>query len=407
MNVKWQALRQRWAAADLGPPRAPRYEILTAWRGLACLFVAVYHSVCAGYGLAFPHGPGNLAILLVVIRRLWIGVPIFFVISGYCVTASADAARRRSKPGPRFFWRRFRRIYPPYWVWLSVAGLLIWLEFSIDPAFFQAAFVPDPHAFTGWQWLGNFTLTETWRPHFVRGVQSELLSQSWTLCYEEQFYAVVGVALILAPRFLFKALALVTAAVAALLVFPPVSFSAAGSFLDGRWLMFAAGILVYYALNYMPVRSVGWACVPLGFGILCAAARPEYLLKAKVNEPNQSYLCAFCFALLLMGLRRWDKALTQTRWLRPLNYCGEMCYSLYLVHWPVVTVVSWAFNQLGFRNPFAVFFLGVPSCLAVAIGLARLFHKLVERRFWNPGYASSARSSAKDRKAADVDLDRA
>ena len=91
--------------------------------------------------------------------------------------------------------------------------------------------------------------------------------------------------------------------------------------------------------------------------------------------------------MLLLVLHRWDAVLTRSRLLRPFSFCGEMCYSLYLVHWPVVTVASWAFSRLGLRNPFAILFLGVPFCLAVSVSLARLFHKLIERRFWNPSYS--------------------
>ena len=94
-------------AALLPAPRAPRYESLTIWRGVACLCVVVYHSIFAGYGLTFEGHGGFWAGLFEICQRLWIGVPFFFVISGYCVTASADALRRREKPGARFFWLVF------------------------------------------------------------------------------------------------------------------------------------------------------------------------------------------------------------------------------------------------------------------------------------------------------------
>ncbi|HEV2393274.1 MAG TPA: acyltransferase [Verrucomicrobiae bacterium] len=379
---------------DLARPRSPRYETLTAWRGIACLFVVIFHSVCTGYGLSFPDGPGPLGWVLAVVHRLWIGVPLFFVISGYCVTASADAARQRPSSGANFFRRRFRRIYPPYWAWLLITAAGVWFVESKHAGFFQNAFVPNPRGFTKWQWFGNLTLTESWRWHITRGVENELLSPSWTLCYEEQFYALVGLALLLARRFFFGALALLTLAVfAGLFVLPPLGVGTLGLFLDGQWLMFAAGAVVYYALNYAPARAMGWFCVPLGFGVLCAVAGPEHLLIARTNEPNQSYLCAFLFALALLGLRRWDTQLARARLVRPLLFCGEMCYSLYLIHWPVVTVVSWGFNRLGLRNPFAIFFLGVSCCLAVALGLGRLFYRLIERRFWNPGYSTIGRTA--------------
>jgi peptidoglycan/LPS O-acetylase OafA/YrhL len=352
------------------------------------LFVVVFHSVNTGYGLAFPTGTGSLTFVLAVVQRLWIGVPLFFVISGYCVTASADAARRRPQPGALFFRRRFRRIYPPYWVWLAIAAFAIWLVEGSHPGFFESAFVPDPRGLSLWQWIGNSTLTETWRWHATGGMENVLLSHSWTLCYEEQFYALVGLALVFARRFFFATLALVTAAVlAGLFLFPMMGVSTSGLFIDGKWLMFAAGALVYYAVNYLPPRAVVWACFPLAFGVLCAVAGPEQLLVRRVSEPNQSYFCAFAFALVLIPLHKWDARLAKVKLLRAFEFCGEMCYSLYLIHWPVVTIISWGFNQLALKNPFLILFSAVPACVLVAVALARLFHVLVERKFWNPAYA--------------------
>lgn len=381
---------------DLSKPRSSRYETLTAWRGIACLFVVIFHSVCTGYGLGFPNGPRRLSGLFAVVQRLWIGVPLFFVISGYCVTASADAARARPNPGPRFFWRRFRRIYPPYWAWLAVAALCIGLVEHFSQGFFERVYIPDPRAFTPWQWLGNLTLTESWRWHLTGGVESELLSPSWTLCYEEQFYALVGLALILARRYFFIALTLLTLGViTGMFLLPEIGVSTRGLFLDGKWLMFAAGVLVYYVGNYAPRRFRVWFCIPLGFGVLCAFAAPAHLLERRINEPNLSYFCAFLFALLLMALHDWDAHLAGSRWLRPLTFCGEMCYSLYLVHWPIVIMVGWGFGQLGFHNEFLIFFPGLACCLGVAIVLARLFHHFIERRFWNPGYSGNPAGAAR------------
>lgn len=371
---------------SLPEPRCPRYETLTAWRGLACLFVVIYHSLFSGYGLEFPAGPGPMAGVLDVARRLWIGVPLFFVISGYCVTASADEIRRHSRPGVEYFWRRFRRIYPPYWVWLAITVLIVWAVESMHRGFFEKVFIPPPGTLTKWQWFGNITLTETWRWHFTSGLENEMLAPSWTLCYEEQFYVVVGLALILARRFFFSALGLVTVVtVMGFFLFPWLGMNTLGLFLDGKWLMFAAGVLVYHARNYASPRLAGWYCVALGIGSLCALADPGRLLLPRVNEPNQSYFWAFLFALLLMGVGRRDERIARAKMLRPLVFCGEMCYSLYLTHWPVVTLAGWAFNRLALQNPVAILLLGVPFCLAVALILARLFHRTIERRFWNRG----------------------
>src|SRR6266571_8747304 len=92
-----------------GVPRNPRYRSLDFWRGVACLMVVVYHaSFYAQANLAGTDFVAGLTYKL--ISYMWIGVPIFFAISGYCITASSDSARRKPRAVQQYFWRRFRRI---------------------------------------------------------------------------------------------------------------------------------------------------------------------------------------------------------------------------------------------------------------------------------------------------------
>jgi hypothetical protein len=83
-------------------PRDPRYLTLDLWRGLACLMIVVLHATHnanEAIGTAGPLGKAVLAIL----SRLGIGVPIFFVISGYCIAATSDSTRRKPRAPARFF----------------------------------------------------------------------------------------------------------------------------------------------------------------------------------------------------------------------------------------------------------------------------------------------------------------
>jgi peptidoglycan/LPS O-acetylase OafA/YrhL len=377
----------------LNPARSPRYESLTVWRGVACLLVVVYHSIFSGYARNVPEGTGLAAAVFATLRRCWIGVPLFFVISGYCVTASADALRERGQPATEFFWRRFRRIYPPYWIWLAATALLVVLvERFLRPGFFQAVLIPDPRGLTKWQWFGNLTLTEIWRFNFTGGVECVLWPPAWTLCYEEQFYGLVGLALLCARRFFFGALASITVAViAGLFLCPWLGIKTWGLFLDGTWLMFAAGVLVYYAVNHAPAQITAWFALPLGLGALCAAVPADPLFLPKENQPEQTYFAAFCFGILALFLHQWDDDLSRAQFLRPFRYCGEMCYSLYLVHWPVVMLVGRGFDVIGLTSPAAILLITVPACVAVSVILARVFHIYIERRFLNSGAAKRER----------------
>src|SRR5688500_7182586 len=98
-------------------PRRPRYESLDLWRGVACLLVLLHLSTFISPGPQEFAALGSLGQLWAEgAARMWLGVPIFFVISGYCIAATADSQRRRrGRPAMEYFLRRFRRIFPPYW----------------------------------------------------------------------------------------------------------------------------------------------------------------------------------------------------------------------------------------------------------------------------------------------------
>src|SRR5947209_6091334 len=125
-----------------------RYESLDAWRGVACLFVVVGHCTIYTTAYAEPADPfqylGNQALAL--FRWMVVGVPMFFVISGYCVTAAAYTAQARSHRFSTFMYRRARRIYPPYYFLLLVTGVAVcaaWL--AGFPRLFSDDRFPIPH----------------------------------------------------------------------------------------------------------------------------------------------------------------------------------------------------------------------------------------------------------------------
>src|SRR5215471_1642650 len=94
-----------------------RYATLDMWRGVACLLVLVNHSVF--YTAETVRASVSLTavnqLIATIATRAWAGVPLFFVISGYCITATIDSHRRKDGSVGTYFWKRFRRIFPPYW----------------------------------------------------------------------------------------------------------------------------------------------------------------------------------------------------------------------------------------------------------------------------------------------------
>src|SRR5262249_10250597 len=99
-------------------------------------------------------------------------------------------------------------------------------------------------------------------------------------------------------------------------------------------------------------------------------------------------LVGSAFALALGLLHDRDKALARSAALRPLMVCGQMCYSLYLVHWPVTKPVVTALYLLGVRGVWPTLLVSVPVAVACAVGSAWVFHVWVERPFLNTNTAT-------------------
>lgn len=324
--------------------------------------------------------------MIAVTDRFWLGVPMFFVISGYCISATADAHRRQKRKIGDYFARRMRRIVPPYWCALAVTLLAVCLfDGALRLGLFtdSIAGFPAPASLTAWQWLGNITLSESWRYLFVGGHPSYFLGHAWTLFYEEQFYIVSGLILALAPRRFFGAAALVTAfALVTRHAAPWAGIPVQGSFLDGHWLMFAAGILVYYRLNY--ATKLGQRLCDAALIVALAYALRDFdQVRTLPNSLDANLLVAVVFALLIVALRRWDATLAESALTRPFRFCGTICYSLYLIHWPICKAISHLWYEADVRGPWASVLVVVPSCMAASVVAGFAFHKLVERHFLN------------------------
>jgi peptidoglycan/LPS O-acetylase OafA/YrhL len=356
-------------------PRCPRYLSLDMWRGIACLFVILYHSV-----LVYSEGgrQADSAVVSTIIgffHELNIGVVLFFVISGYCIAAASDSARRHGSAVRRYFLRRFRRIYPPLWIVTAMAIVFfVAVDVIISPGLLSSSPWPQlrPWWYSPSQWFGNVTLTETWRHYFWGVNRGHFPGQAWTLCYEEQFYAVTG-ALLLVPRFLFRGAVAVTAlTVVAMAASRVWQFPIEGFFFDGNWLIFAAGVLVYYHINYCSQGQRRLSYAILGTALLLAV-----WLNLPAGVP------AFGFAIMLAVLHRHDVAIASSALTRPLLWCGQMCYSLYLVHQLIVKAVSQSLYAAGIDSGLATLMITVPASVLASVAAGQIFYRLVERRFLN------------------------
>jgi peptidoglycan/LPS O-acetylase OafA/YrhL len=376
-------------AMDLPAPKTRRYDTLDHWRGVACLVVLINHSVWTGPDSATWTGAERTFVALA--NRLWLGVPMFFVISGYCIAATVDAHRRRERRSlSSYLARRVRRIFPPYWIVLAATVLAVAtidvlvagrpLTSGPAPVFLR------PWWYSVWQWVGNVTLTEQWRMNVVGGQKAWFLVHAWTLSYEEQFYLVAAVILWLMPRNFFAG-ALAVSLVVALTGMSMRLFQLPldGFFLDGSWLQFYLGVLVYFAINYGSAGSQRLLCMVL---VAATALMPVFFdTFGDLKTVSQSFFVAVPFAAALIPLQRFDSLTSRARVLEPLRYAGLMCYSLYLLHLPLNKMLRAWFQLADLpSSPW----LTVPACAALSLPLAWLFHLGVERRFMAPGRSTGS-----------------
>ncbi len=366
-----------------------RYRSLDEWRGVACLAVVVFHSTLyAVRDRAFLESTGLGHMLLDWTRFGVHGVPLFFVISGYCITAAAESSYRSQLSAFQYFRRRFRRIFPPHWAaMLLVTTMLVvadltgtgWIWTEQVRGGEALNIVADPLTLGAWHWFGNMVLIETWRWHIAGpATPAWVTGQEWTLCYEEQFYFIAGMLLLMTRRlrdfqwFFVGALGVSTLTVLVQLS-PNILSNVTGTFADGGWLAFAMGILVFYEVNY--ARWFAGRRIIIPILLLCVTvAGLAYVGLTLISGP---------YALLLIILHRWDRAISSSALMRPLRYCGAMCYSLYLVHWPLAKAASHALYIAGITSVWGTLLVVLPAVLLTVFAVAIPFHIYIERRFLN------------------------
>lgn len=360
-----------------GGPRtgdvSSRYHMLDAWRGLACLMVVVHH---AGYALHREDIAGSWWrwAIWYAVRRMDLGVPIFFVISGYCIAASAEASVDRDDSPWTFLRRRIWRIYPPYWIALGAFALFLGaLDLTGWAGLFHGRHgveLDAPWDLHRLQWLGNLTLTETWRPHFLGPDRNVYTGVAWSLCFEEQFYFLCFLILCLAPGRMAQVLAGVTALVSVGRIYAwwVDGLDALSGCFPLLWHQFVIGVAVYYRLvaNY-----------PAWINRLIELALLALLVSGLMTDGRETATAA-AFGLALLVLKRWDTRSLRAAWLAPLRESGRRCYAIYLVHLPASVVGNQLLYDLGVTTFWGRTLTMIPLVSIVGVACGWYFHDAVE-----------------------------
>jgi len=333
----------------------------------------------------------------------YFGVPLFILISGFCIHRRAAESRQRTGSyhfSWRQFWvRRFIRLYPPY-----VAAILL----SLFAAFLLHQRFPDPTRFLGWDLVTHLLLMHNLTWEYATGLGNGAF---WSLGTEEQLYGLYFLLSLMltwrSPRFALIVAAAVT--VTWRLVIPHFSDSGidVGAFTIGKWYQWPLQYWLHWALGAIAVeawfgqirlppwcRSLPFAAMLVGVGMLAnnvtfdLLANTSGVLRMLVpidpiwrdslhNIGELVVLLGF-FCVLNGLLQRDREGVRIVPGGSSVAQIGRISYSIYLVHIPVIYTLQ---SHLTLGAAPAEWLLRYLAYGSSAILCGYLFHLGVERWF--------------------------
>jgi len=334
-------------------------------RAVAVLCVLAYH--------AFPKWvPGG-----------FVGVDVFFVISGYLITlVLMNDLQRGTFSLTGFYGRRIRRIFPALIVLLAAVTLVAWLYLLAT----EFKYV-GKHIAAGATFVSNFV---SWLEtgYFDRNARLKPLLHLWSLGIEEQFYLVWPLLLYVAFRLRIRmALLLLLVAVPSFwIAFKYMSAAPLSGFfspLARAWELAAGGLLTALELARKRPLEIPFgkyvrptlACAGIA-AILFACVR----LRAEGHYPGVKVALpvAGAWLLIAVGPHNWFNRHILSQ--RAMVFCGLISFPLYLWHWPLLA----APRLLGLDPSPLV----CAKILLVSFILATLTYRFIERPIRFGGHAA-------------------
>ncbi len=311
-------------------------------RAVAVLAVVFYH-----YG--FWQVPGG-----------FIGVDIFFVISGFLITCIIHREMADGHFTIRHFYeRRIRRIFPALFAMLTVASIAAWfLLFPVDFEAYAKSLVATAFFSTNfefWREVGYFDVAASLKP----------LLHLWSIAVEEQFYLLFPALLLLVgTSSRWKLLSVVGILLIASFAFSlwAVSDSSSTAFylLPSRmWELMMGGVVALAPLSSL---SRWWhEVVALAGAALIAWAIWTY--DRWMPFPGLPALAPCLGSALVIYAGVGGNMVSRVLSAKPVVFVGLISYSLYLWHWPVLVFTQIAPNRA--LHPWEIY-----ACVALSFALA-------------------------------------
>ncbi|WP_298743332.1 acyltransferase family protein [uncultured Microbacterium sp.] len=330
-----------------------------------------------------------LAIAAVVVNHLWhdrlpggyIGVDVFFVISGFLITSHlfGEVVRTGRVRLGAFYARRVRRLLPAALLVLLVSAIVV------------ALFLPYPR----WErnaleiaasasYIENWVLAAMSVNYSALNDSATVAQHYWSLSVEEQFYLVWPIvmvsAVLLGARFAARS-SLRRRVLAALVTIGALSFLASIWFtaispnqayfvtFTRAWEFALGGLVALLAHRFRPGRVLTNLLTAAG---LIAVVASAVVFNEQTPFPGVAALVPVVGTAVIIAaggnVRQWHTWFTASA---PVQWLGGVSYSLYLWHWPLIVIAPFALSA----QRSTVMNLGI---LAVAVVLAWLTKIAVE-----------------------------
>ena len=389
----------------------PRIPAIDGLRGLAVMSVLVTHSFFAATSerVQSIDNFGNLVARLVGP----FGVDLFFVVSGFLITAILDHTRDSDHPYRTFYARRVLRIVPLYYGFLFIMPIVFG---ALGPIFVGTS----ESRLWDWFFMTNIALTQHTPDEIGR-----IFSSFWSLAIEEQFYVLWPLVILKVPRkYLVRlCMSLVGFSFLSRAVLTYLGYSHYGWLLmPTRFDGLATGALVALMFQQNPDLLKRWAPTVFRIAALLTLALVAIMIASfwnihatlpgmlgtaytgrKLEIVFEPLLAAITFGAAL-GMIAVRSSESGVRWLesRALASISRYSYGMYTMHVIVIVLLMWlvlpARNPvMGFDLPYQVLFTGVVIGVCYVAGF--LTWHLYERRFLKlaPPYVYSG---IRDRRAA-------
>lgn len=340
---------------SMSAPPVPYRADIDGLRGVAVLAVVLYHFGIGSLGGGF------------------VGVDIFFVISGFLITAIVQAEISQGRfTYARFYERRVRRLFPALFATLLVTTLVgTWWLLPTDLMLLGkgvlATMLFASNVFF-WRQSGYFDNDSAINP----------LLHTWSLAVEEQFYIGLPILLMLTHRFARRHLTLVLSLAAivsllACLLVQPTRPSATFYLSPFRaWELLAGSLLGIGAVPAIRHRAVRELTGAVGLVLVIAGIM---LIRPGTGFPGwQAAVPVLGAAALIHAGSSGGSAASDLLRIRPLVQVGLISYSLYLWHWPLIAFARY----LNALEPVGAWKWAL---LATALAIATVSYHFIEKPF--------------------------